>query len=83
MSFSQEVVRGTVHAHDDANITFTPIAAASSPGCRLQGYIITDKVGGNFRVKVQSDALGDSGRAQFLFAPPEPARDKSRDPEMR
>jgi hypothetical protein len=32
---------------------------------------------------VQSDALGDSGRAQFLFAAPEPARDKTRDPDMR
>lgn len=51
MSFSQEVIRGTVHSHtDNGNITFTPIES----GCQIHGYIITDKVGGNFRFKVNS-----------------------------
>lgn len=58
MAFSQEVIRGTVHTHsDNGNITLTPVGS----GCQIHGYIVTDKVGGNFRFKVKpaSDGLAN------------------------
>ena len=49
----------------------------------MKGYVVTDKVAGNFRFKARSDALGDSNHAQFLFTSPEVPRDKSNDPDLR
>jgi hypothetical protein len=66
LSFSQEVIRGTVHSHSDTgNVSFVPITPSS---CQVHGYIITDKVGGNFKFKVKSaseDLVNDLFVQQF------------------
>jgi hypothetical protein len=66
LGFSQEVIRGTVHSHTDSgNISFTPLSSSS---CQVHGYIVTDKVGGNFRFKVKSasnDLANDLIMQQF------------------
>jgi hypothetical protein len=56
LGFSQEVIRGTVHSHSDSgNITYTPLSSSS---CQVHGYIVTDKVGGNFRFKAKTASNG-------------------------
>lgn len=65
LSFSQEVIRGTVHSHsDNGNVSLTPSGSDLS-GCQVHGYIVTDKVGGNFRFKVKSSSQ-DLGNELFL-----------------
>ncbi len=53
MSFSQEVIRGTVHAHSDAgNVTMVRYGRS---GCNVRGYLVTDKVAGNFKFQYKGD----------------------------
>mmetsp|Transcript_13119 Transcript_13119/g.19764 ORF Transcript_13119/g.19764 Transcript_13119/m.19764 type:complete len:320 (+) Transcript_13119:115-1074(+) len=74
VSFSQEVVRGTVHHTGEPNITFTPL----SQGCRVAGYIVTDRIGGNFRFHVRSDEP-----VNHDFRPPlTPRQPRESDPDM-
>lgn len=51
LSFSQEVVRGTVHQFldDDHSLRLED----AGEGCRVRGSVKTDKVAGNFRFKVK------------------------------
>lgn len=51
MSFSQEVVRGTVHQflEADNDLKLEDVGL----GCRIKGTVLTDKVAGNFRFQVK------------------------------
>lgn len=63
INFFQEITRGTVHLHEAGNVEKLPTSA----GCRVQGSIITDKYGGNFRFGIApklSNVRG--GEAQVL-----------------
>jgi len=50
ITFVQEVTRGTIHTHEPEKITKLDVGTS---GCRVYGYIVTDKVGGNFRFGVE------------------------------
>jgi len=55
ISFSQEVVRGTVHKFLDAEKDNSLVLEdVDGSRCRVKGHVITDKVAGNFRFKVAS-----------------------------
>jgi len=75
MSFTQEVVRGTVHHNGEPNITFTPL---SQGGCHVAGYIVTDRVGGNFKFHVHSAGM-ENHDLRFLPVPRQP---RESDPDM-
>jgi hypothetical protein len=85
LSFSQEVIRGTVHSHSDTgNVSFVPITPSS---CQVQGYIVTDKVAGNFKFKIKStseDLINDLFVQQFGQQFGQITRGvKETDPDMR
>jgi hypothetical protein len=57
LSFSQEVVRGTVHQFLEADNALK--LEDLDQGCRIKGTVLTDKVAGNFRFQVKPDAHDD------------------------
>lgn len=63
LSFTQEVVRGTVHQFLDAANSLKMVEA--NGGCRVQGVVKTDKVAGNFRFKVNPRGTGEHNQFQF------------------
>lgn len=64
LSFSQEVVRGTVHQFLEADNTLK--LETVGKGCYVKGTVVTDKVAGNFRFHVKPDTQQD---ARSLGAP--------------
>lgn len=64
ISFMQEVTRGTVHMplQDEQPQGAIYNRWAVGRGCRLEGAIVTDKVGGNFRFNVLRAATDAEGK---------------------
>ena len=52
ISFTQEVVRGTVHQFLDSDDSLVLEDVGS--GCRVKGHVLTDKVAGNFKFQVSA-----------------------------
>jgi hypothetical protein len=53
LAFSQEVVRGTVHAQSDPGKV--ELAPLFDNGCNIKGHLVTDKVAGNFKFNYMGD----------------------------
>ena len=62
INFFQEITRGTLHLHEAGNVEKLP----SGNGCRVQGSIVTDKYGGNFRFGIAPKLSNSRGDPQVL-----------------
>lgn len=63
INFFQEITRGTLHLHEPGNVE----KASTKNGCRVQGAIVTDKYGGNFRFGVAPKLSNNRGGEQQVL----------------